>query len=80
MLYNVFGPRIVEVGDNGVPDLYEQPFHRLDFVYRENMGPVSFALKGQNLLDSTQQVTIGDKVVLDVRPGSQITLDMSFSF
>ncbi|MBL91135.1 MAG: hypothetical protein CMH56_04885 [Myxococcales bacterium] len=80
MLYNVFGPRIVEVGDNGVPDLYEQPFHRLDFVYRENMGPVSLALKGQNLLDSTQQVTIGDKVVLDVRPGSQITLDMSFSF
>ena len=80
VLYNVFGPRIIEVGDNGVPDLYEQPFHRVDFVYRETLGDIALSLKGQNLLDSKQQITIGDKVVFDVRPGSQFTLNMSYNF
>jgi outer membrane receptor protein involved in Fe transport len=32
LFYNVFGPRIVEVGTLGIPDVYEQPFHSVDFT------------------------------------------------
>jgi outer membrane receptor protein involved in Fe transport len=32
LFYNVYGSRIVEVGNNGNPDVYEQPFHSLDFT------------------------------------------------
>lgn len=32
VFYNVFGPRIVEVGTLGIPDVYEQPFHSVDFT------------------------------------------------
>src|SRR5690606_17270191 len=31
--YNVRAPTLVEVGTNGLPDAYEQPFHLLDFAY-----------------------------------------------
>ena len=79
-LYNVFGPRIVEVGDNGVPDLYEQPFHRWDAVYRENLGDFGLTFKAQNLLDSAQTVTIGDKIVSDLSPGRRFTVDLSYTF
>jgi outer membrane receptor protein involved in Fe transport len=32
LFYNVFGRRILEVGRNGLPDAYEEPFHSLDFT------------------------------------------------
>jgi outer membrane receptor protein involved in Fe transport len=32
VLYNVFGKRISEVGVRGLPDVYELPFHSLDFT------------------------------------------------
>ncbi len=32
LLYNVFGPRILDVGQSGIPDTYELPVHRLDLV------------------------------------------------
>lgn len=32
LFYNVFGPRIVEVGTLGIPDVYERPFHSVDFT------------------------------------------------
>ena len=32
LYYNVFGPRLVDVGRNGVPDVYQVPFHSLDIA------------------------------------------------
>ena len=69
------------MGDNGVPDLYEQPFHRVDFVYRETLGDIATQLEGTKTFFRLEAaITIGDKVVFDVRPGSQFTLNMSYNF
>ena len=38
LLYNVFGPRIVDVGTSGIPDTYEMPVHRVD-VASQGIGP-----------------------------------------
>jgi outer membrane cobalamin receptor len=32
LYYNVFGRRLVDVGRNGVPDVYQIPFHSLDLA------------------------------------------------
>lgn len=52
VLYNVIGKRISEVGALGAPDIWEQPFHRLDLVYRQKLPRgFSITLKAKNILD-----------------------------
>ena len=38
VLFNVIGPRISEVGYDGLLDVYERPFPRLDFVVSKRLG------------------------------------------
>ncbi len=52
LLYNVFGPRIVEVGTAGIPDTFELPVHRLDLVLTQGIGDHwKLRAKGGNLLN-----------------------------
>jgi len=61
LLYNVFGPRIAAVGTNGVPDTYEQPFHRLDLVVSQRIGErLTASLKAKNLIDHKARWTLED--------------------
>lgn len=58
LLYNVTGPRIVGVGTNDLPDIYEAPRHLLDLVVGLPLTEaVSLKLKAQNLLDSPVEET-----------------------
>ncbi len=70
VLYNAFGPRIVEVGTQGIPDTYELPVHRVDLVATEGLGDRwSLRLRGTNLLDQRTRERTGDEVSQEVREG-----------
>lgn len=80
VLYNVSGRRIVEVGAQGAPDVYEEPVHRLDAVARKQLpGGLSLSLKGSNLLDSRVRTTQGDQEVDSIRSGWRIGLGLGWS-
>lgn len=88
--YNEFGERIRELGINGNPDVYEQPFKRLDFTmkwglndtYDEQEKKIGYTLtlKMKNLLDNKVTWTQGDATVLEYGPGRSYSLALSMKF
>ena len=81
LLYNEFGERIVDVGTNGAPDIYQQPQPALDFVYSQKFRDhwkVKF--RARNLLDSKVELTQGDKTVREFTVGREYTLGVEYSF
>jgi outer membrane receptor protein involved in Fe transport len=80
VLYNVSGPRIVEVGVEGNPDIYEQPFHRLDASAAMSMGS-GFKLKlgATNLLNQPVVLKQGDLVVQKYKPGFAAIVSLEWS-
>ncbi|MEL6346491.1 MAG: carboxypeptidase regulatory-like domain-containing protein [Myxococcota bacterium] len=84
VLYNIFGPRIIEVGAGGLPDTYEQPVHRLDAT-----GSVRFAeawrfkVNARNLLDYPSRLTLGidqnETLVREIRTGWSLSVGLSWS-
>ncbi len=81
VFYNVYGPRISEVGINGIPDIYEQPFHRVDLSASQSIGKSGFKLKAalENLLDQSVRLTQGGLSVQQYRPGLRFTFNLSWS-
>lgn len=61
LLFNTFGERISRVGIFGQPDVYEQPFNQLDFVYGWKFAD-GWALKTRfrNLLDPEVEFLQGE--------------------
>ena len=57
VLYNIFGPRIWAVGQNGLPDTYEQPFDQLDFVISWSFDRFKIQAKARNILDPISRAT-----------------------
>ena len=79
VLYNVFGPRIVEVGALGLPDLYEQPFHQLDVVVRQNLPwGLQLSLRAQNLVDLPSTRTLRDDVAYSISRGRALSAGLSW--
>lgn len=79
-LYNVIGPRIVEVGALGLPDAIEQPFHRVDVVVKQRL-PLGFSLslQGKNLLDPAAEKTLGERTVESVQRGRTFSIGLSWA-
>jgi len=81
MLYNVFGERIVDVGTNGAPDIYEQPRPQLDFIYSQifhDNWRVKF--QARNLLNPEIELTQGDKTRLVFDVGREYTISLQWSY
>lgn len=78
-LYNVFGPRILEVGAQGAPDVYEQPFHSLDLVLQQKL-PAGFSLRlsAKNLLDLPRTEMQGDEVLTKIASGRSFSLGLTW--
>src|SRR5690606_30687188 len=78
--YNVVGPRIVEAGALGAPDMMELPVHQLDFVA---FGPIAegftWKLKLGNLLNSKIRYTLGDELVEGRREGFNASVGVGWS-
>jgi len=79
-LYNVYGRRISEAGRDGQPDIYEQPFHRVDLAI-SRVFATSWKLKAaaSNLLDSAVVLKQADLVVQRYRPGVAGSLSLEWS-
>lgn len=78
--YNVFGPRLEDVGQNGLPDVYRQPFHSVDLALAWSPVPeLSLRLTAQNVLFQRQELQQGDIVVLGINPGTVFSLGVGVS-
>ncbi len=80
LVYNIVGKRITEVGTSGRPDVYEQPFHQLDFVYNQRVGDYGYGLRARNLLDPVAESTQGEEVVRSRKRGRSYVLTVSAYF
>jgi len=81
LMYNVLGARIDQVGAMGLPDIYEEPRHLLDFTAEQEL-PEGFVLRlsAQNLLDQQVVYTQGDKTVTSFKPGVSLSLGVSWAW
>ncbi len=79
--YNVFGRRIAEAGSVGLPDVYEQPFHSLDYTafYTPNEH-WSFGLSVQNLLLQGQRFKQGSVLFQETEPNVNIGLNANWTY
>jgi outer membrane receptor protein involved in Fe transport len=78
--YNVYGERLAEVGVQGLPDVYEQPFHRVDLGASLDLGRgLRLKASAANLLMETVVLRQGDVVVQRLPLGltAGISLDWS---
>lgn len=86
LLYNVFGRRIHTVGSSGMPDVYEEPVHGLDFVLNQRVyDGFGMEFGVQNMLNSPvrlSQTTDIDGRVYTYRylRGVTFTLGASYAF
>ncbi len=81
LLYNIFGERIVDVGTNGAPDVYEQPRPQLDFIYAQRIlehWKVQF--KAKNLLDPDVEITQGPETKIQFTVGREFSLSFEFNY
>src|SRR5690606_18974765 len=81
LLYNVFGERIAGVGTRGLPDIYEQPLHQLDFVWRQRLGEHwRWSLRLRNLLGEPVEYTQGGLPYRVYDKGRDVTLSVEWSW
>ena len=81
LLFNVFGERIVDVGTNGAPDIYQQPREVLDFVYSQKFGDHwKFKFRARNLLDAEVELTQGPETKRTFFVGREFQVAAEYSF
>ena len=79
LLFNKFGERISEAATSGRPDIYEQPFNQVDFVYSHAFArrwKVSF--KAKNLLDDEVEFLQGEEITRTFSRGRGFSLGVSY--
>ncbi len=80
LLFNVFGERISEAGTSGKPDVYQQSFNQLDFVYSQRLfDKFKFSLKVKNLLDDEVLFLVGDETARSYTKGRSVSLGVSYN-
>ena len=78
---NVAGERIVEVGQKGVPDAYEQPAPQLDFAISKYLADAwKLKFKARNLLDPEYEVEQGGLVQRSYTRGRTWNLSLEYEF
>ncbi|HJK96606.1 MAG TPA: TonB-dependent receptor [Polyangiaceae bacterium LLY-WYZ-14_1] len=81
LFYNVFGERIVEVGQLGLQDVFQQPFHSLNLTAQWDVSDMaSLKLTMKNLLLEEQDFTQDDIVVFRFAPGLDASLTFGLRF
>lgn len=81
LLYHYFGERIVEVGIEGAPDLVEQPFGELNFIFIKELGDHwSATLKAKNILDERSEIMQNDSVVTGYYRGRELSFKLDYTF
>ncbi len=77
--YNIFGRRLSEVGNHGVPDVYEQPRGQLDVSFSRTVAThFKFSLSGKNLLDPHVQFKQGEAASVAYKLGRAFSAGISY--
>ncbi|RMG97790.1 MAG: TonB-dependent receptor [Deltaproteobacteria bacterium] len=80
LLFNTFGRYITQVSGLGLPDVYQEPVHALDLVFRQRLyDGLSLSLSGTNLLDWPIRWKQGDEIAREYRRGATFTLGLGWS-
>lgn len=75
VLFNRFGERIAQVGIEGAPDVYEQPFNQLDVTWQEQLWKDwTLKVRLRNLLDPSVEYTQGGETTREYKRGREIGL------
>ncbi len=79
LLFNRFGRRISEVGVQGQPDIYEESFSSLDFLWRHQLsGDLRVTLRLRNLLDPQVQFSQGGLDTRTYRRGREALVSLEW--
>lgn len=79
LLFNMFGERISEVGSLGAPDVYEEPFPQLDFVYKHGFGAgFKLKVKLKNLLDPQVEFSQGPELTRRYHKGREVSIGLEW--
>ena len=78
LLYNVSGKRLLDIGIEGIPDTYEDAFHRVDLVAARKFG--DWKLKGSvsNLLNRRITLSQDSLIVNEAVPGVAVSLGLEW--
>lgn len=78
--YNIFGRRLSEVGNHGVPDVYEQPRGQLDATFSRTVANhFKFSVSAKNLLDPDVHYKIGEATYLAYKLGRSFSFGISYN-
>ena len=78
--YNIFGRRLSEVGNHGVPDVYEQPRGQLDASFSRTVANYfKFSVSAKNLLDPYVRYKIGEATYLEYKLGRAFSFGVSYN-
>ena len=81
LLYHYYGERIAEVGIEGAPDLIEQPFGELNFVYiRSLTDDLAMTLKAKNIMDQRNEITQNGFVNIGYNRGREVSFQLDYAF
>lgn len=81
LLFNHTGERISDVGTQGLPDIVEQPFNQLDFVYSQEFGAGwQVKLKLQNLLDDDVEFLQSTETFRSYQKGRAASVSVQYTF
>jgi outer membrane receptor protein involved in Fe transport len=81
LYYNVFGPRIEDVGRFGLPDTYREPVHQLDAVVQWDPTPrFGLRLAARNIALQPLVFTQGPLEVLRSEAATSLSLRAQFSY
>ena len=80
LAYNIFGHRLSEVGNHGVPDVYEQPRGQLDVSFSRTVADYfKLSVSAKNLLDPYVHYKIGKATYLEYKLGRSFSLGISYN-
>ncbi len=78
--YNIFGRRLSEVGNHGVPDVYEQPRGQLDATFSRTVANhFKFSVSAKNLLNPYVHYKIGEATYLEYKLGRSFSFGISYN-
>jgi TonB-dependent receptor len=81
VLYNVEGPRIAEVGGAGLPDIYQEPRHDLQFVFGQRIHEgLELSFSVGNMLDAPVYWTQQSRVVRRYYEGVDFNLGLTYRY
>jgi TonB-dependent receptor len=81
LLYHYFGERIAEVGIEGAPDLIEEPFGELNFIFIKELGEHwRVTAKAKNIMDERSEITQGGYISTAYNKGREFSFQLDYRF